>query len=111
VAQAGAWVQGVIPFGEETFIKPRMIDRADDHYALDITQVRTLLHWEPKRSLRDTLLLMIGALKSDPPAWYREHKLDMPSRLTELPHEAGKTEMADRPATPPEISLSRNRRR
>lgn len=102
VAQAGAWVQGAIPFGEEPFIKPWMIDHADDHYALDTTQVRTLLHWEPKRSLRDTLPLMIDALKTDPPAWYREHQLDMPSRLTELPHEQGKMERADPQATPPE---------
>jgi hypothetical protein len=34
-AKAGAWLQDQIP-GEEPFIKPWMIDLADDHYALDI---------------------------------------------------------------------------
>lgn len=83
LAEAGAWVQGAIPFGEEPFIKPWMIDHADDHYALDITQVRTLLDWEPKHSLRDTLPCMVDALKADPAAWYREHELAGPSWLTE----------------------------
>ena len=92
LAEAGAWVQGAIPFGEEPFIKPWMIDHADDHYALDITRLRTLLHWEPKRSLRDALPLMIGALKSDPPAWYGEHKLATPSWLAETPQ----TELGER---------------
>ncbi|MBA3966202.1 MAG: NAD(P)-dependent oxidoreductase [Nitrospirales bacterium] len=78
LAEAGAWVQGAIPFGDEPFIKPWMIDHADDHYALDISQVSTLLDWEPKRSLRDTLPLMIAALKADPVAWYREHHLTPP---------------------------------
>lgn len=35
VAKVGAWFEDVIP-GEEPFIKPWMIDLADDHYALDI---------------------------------------------------------------------------
>ena len=32
-----------------------MIDLADDHYDLDISRARTLLGWEPKHSLRETL--------------------------------------------------------
>lgn len=82
LARAGAWLQDVIP-GEEPFIKPWMIDLADDHYALDITRARELLGWQPKRSLRDTLPLMIAALKEDPLGWYREHKLEPPSWLPE----------------------------
>ena len=54
LAKAGAWVLDHVP-GQESFIKPWMIDRANDHYALDITRARTLLGWEPKRSLRETL--------------------------------------------------------
>jgi nucleoside-diphosphate-sugar epimerase len=88
LARAGAWIQGAVPFGEDPFIKPWMIDHADDHYALDITRARTLLNWEPKRSLRDTLPLMVRALKADPLAWYREHNLDPPSRLRQAPAEA-----------------------
>jgi hypothetical protein len=58
-----------------------MIDRANDHYALNITRARTLLGWGPKRSLRDTIPKMIDALKADPVAWYRENDLEPPSDL------------------------------
>ena len=60
-----------------------MIDRANDHYALDITRARTLLGWEPKRSLRGTIPKMIAALKADPIGWYRENNLELPSQLVE----------------------------
>jgi nucleoside-diphosphate-sugar epimerase len=75
VAKAGAWVQDKIPGVEEPFIKPWMVDLADDHYALDITRARQLLAWAPRRSLRETLPKMIEALKADPAAWYRVNKL------------------------------------
>jgi nucleoside-diphosphate-sugar epimerase len=78
VAKAGAWVQDHLPFGGEPFIKPWMIDRADDHYELDIGRARALLGWEPKHSLRATLPRMIAALKDDPARWYRENKLGPP---------------------------------
>jgi len=80
LAKAGAWVLDHVP-GKEAFIKPWMIDRANDHYALDITRARTLLGWEPKRSLRETLPKMVAALQADPPAWYRENDLEAPSGL------------------------------
>jgi len=82
LARAGAWLQDVIP-GEEPFIKPWMIDLADDHYALDITRARMLLGWEPKRSLRETLPKMVAALKANPLGWYEEHGLDAPAWLRE----------------------------
>jgi len=69
--------------GADPFIKPWMIDRANDHYALDITRARTLLGWEPKRSLRATLPKMIAALKLDPLGWYRENKLELSSEMRE----------------------------
>jgi nucleoside-diphosphate-sugar epimerase len=74
-AKAGAWAQDALPVGEEPFIKPWMIDLADDHYALDIGRARTLLGWEPRRSLRATLPRMVAALKADRPGWCREHGL------------------------------------
>lgn len=75
VAKTGAWIEGMI-LQEEPFIKPWMVDFADDHYALDITQARTLLGWEPKRSLRETLPTIIAALKEDPAGWYQDNKLN-----------------------------------
>jgi nucleoside-diphosphate-sugar epimerase len=80
VAKVGAWVLDHVP-GPESFIKPWMIDRANDHYALDITRARTVLGWEPKRSLRETLPKMVAALQADPLGWYRENDLEPPSEL------------------------------
>ncbi len=80
IAKAGAWLQDHIP-GQDPFIKPWMIDRANDHYALDITRARTLLDWEPSHSLRQTLPKMVAALKADPLGWYREHGLEPPATL------------------------------
>ena len=75
IAKVGAWLQDHIP-GQDTFIKPWMIDRANDHYAVDITRARTLLDWQPQRSLRQTLPKMVAALEADPVGWYREHGLE-----------------------------------
>lgn len=77
LAKAGAWLQDRIP-GEEPFIKPWMIDFADDHYALDITRARTVLGWKRKRTLRETVPKMVAALKADPVVWHGENKLAMP---------------------------------
>lgn len=82
LAKAGAWVMEKLP-GADPFIKPWMIDRANDHYALDITRANTLLGWEPKRSLRGTIPKMIAALKADPIGWYRENNLELSSELAE----------------------------
>ena len=82
LAKAGAWVLEKLP-GADPFIKPWMIERANDHYALDITRARTLLGWQPRRSLRATIPKMIAALKADPPGWYRENDLELPSELAE----------------------------
>lgn len=78
IAKAGSWAQNI--FGD-TFIKPWMIDRADDHYELDISRAKALLGWEPKHNLMDTLPLMIDKLKKDPEAWYQQNKLEMPSGM------------------------------
>ncbi len=83
LAEAGAWLQDALPLGEEPFIQPWMIERADDHYALDITRARTMLGWEPKHSLRDTLPKMVAALKADPLGWYRENNLEPPPLIGE----------------------------
>lgn len=76
VAKSGAWIQGKIPGIEEPFIKPWMIDLADDHYELDIARARELLLWTPKQQLIDALPRMAEALLKDPKAWYRRHGFD-----------------------------------
>jgi nucleoside-diphosphate-sugar epimerase len=81
VAKTGAWVLDNMPLVEEPFIKPWMVDLADDDYTLDISRARETLGWEPKHSLRGTLPKMIAAVKRDPAAWYREHELPLPSSL------------------------------
>lgn len=75
LAKIGAWLQNHIPFVTKPFIKPWMIDLADDNYTLDITRALQLLGWEPKRSLEETLPKMISYLKDDPKRFYRENGL------------------------------------
>jgi nucleoside-diphosphate-sugar epimerase len=82
LAKTGAWLEDHVP-GEEAFIKPWMIDLADDHYALDIGRARQTLGWEPKRSLRETLPRMASALKADPMHFYKTNKLEVPSWLNQ----------------------------
>jgi nucleoside-diphosphate-sugar epimerase len=83
LAKAGAWLQDLVP-GEEPFIKPWMINLADDHYELDISRARAILGWAPKRTLRATLPKMIAVLKADPLGWYRENEFEVPSWLEKL---------------------------
>lgn len=79
VAKTGAWFQDHMPFAEEPFIKPWMVDLADDHYALDITRASDALGWQPNRSLRETLPAMVAALRRDTSTWYRGNGLTPPS--------------------------------
>ena len=94
IAKTGAWLEDQVP-GEEPFIKPWLIDRADDHYALDVSRARTLLGWEPQRSLRETLPTMVASLKADPLGWYRTNKLEPPSWLSEAAIAAQSAQRAD----------------
>jgi nucleoside-diphosphate-sugar epimerase len=77
LAKIGAWVQDAMP-GSDAFIKPWMIDLADDHYELDIRRARHLLGWQPRHSLRETVPTMVRRLQEDPDRWYRENKLIPP---------------------------------
>lgn len=82
LAKAGAWVQdkaAALPLIDEPFIKPWMIDLADDHYELDISRAARLLGWRPGRSLRATMPAMVAALRADPAGWYEEHGLGAPA--------------------------------
>lgn len=84
VAKLGAWLQEILPLGRPSLIKPWMVDFADDNFELDITRARTILGWEPKHSLRDTLPKMIPSILADPLAWYHENELKPPLWLREL---------------------------
>jgi len=66
-----------------------MIDRAADHYDLDITRARNLLGWAPRHSLRSGLPVMVEALLRDPRRWYRTNKLEPPKELAPSPDAAG----------------------
>lgn len=83
LAKAGAWLEDTVPLGEEPFIKPCLIDTADDHYALDTRRAHALLGWRTQRTWRATLPIIIAALKADPLAWYRESGLQPPAWLEE----------------------------
>ncbi|UYN95532.1 MAG: NAD-dependent epimerase/dehydratase family protein [Enhydrobacter sp.] len=86
VAKAGAWAQHAIePLvpdaldqGEKPFIRPFMIDMADDHYALDVSRARDLLGWRPRHRLADELPKLVESLRSDPLGWYEANKVTPP---------------------------------
>ncbi len=74
-AKMGATVQDMLPWGKKSFIKPWMIDIADDHYVMNTMQARQQLGWQAQKNLRTTLPRMIDALKKDPKTWYKVHGL------------------------------------
>ena len=84
LAKTGAWLEDQGP-GDEPFIKPWMIDLADDHYALDVGRAHTILGWAPQRSLRETLPRMVQSLEADPVHFYKTNKLEAPSWLEQSP--------------------------
>ncbi len=75
LAKIGAYGQTYMPFMKKSFIKPWMIDIADDHLCLDISKARKYLGWEPKHKLADTIPKWAKELKKDPRTWYDENKL------------------------------------
>ena len=96
VAKAGAWVQTDL-LGEDLFIRPWMVDIADDHYEVDTSRAQALLDWTPAHSLRETLPVIVAALKDDPVGWYRANKLNA-ARVATLAVEAEVEQGSDIPA-------------
>lgn len=82
MAEAGAWLQEKSPF-TEPFIKPFMIELADDHYGLDIGRAEELLGWRPRHRLLDVLPRIIDDLEADPAAWYEKNGMEMPDGAPE----------------------------
>lgn len=81
VAKIGAQLKEMVGGGSDVFIKPWMIDLADQDYRIDISRAREKLGWKPRRSLREGLPLITGTLLDDPEAWYRENGLEAPERV------------------------------
>lgn len=78
-AKVGAWVQDKLAGeNEPTFIKPWMVDLADQHYPVAIERARKKLGWQPKHRLRTTIDEMIRRLKRDPVSWYETNGLPLP---------------------------------
>jgi nucleoside-diphosphate-sugar epimerase len=78
VAKVGAYVKNKLASEDEPeFIKPWMIDLADDHYEPNITKAKTQLGWEPQRRLRKTLPAIVESLKKDPVAFYKDNYLQV----------------------------------
>lgn len=80
-AKMGAWMQDHLPFISDSFVKPWMIDLADDHYELEITRAKQILGWNPKYRLEQVLPAMLDHLKNDPEAWYRENGMKFPQKI------------------------------
>jgi nucleoside-diphosphate-sugar epimerase len=79
MAKAGAWAKNQLGEGKE-FIKPWMIDLADDHYPVSIDHARHKLGWQPQHRLRDELPRIIDRLKEDPEKWFKANKLPLPEQ-------------------------------
>ncbi len=75
-AKWGAWVLDLMLCGK-AFIKPWMIDLADDNYEFTMEKAKKVLGWAPKRSVRKTLPKMVENMQADPIAWYKRHKIPL----------------------------------
>jgi UDP-glucose 4-epimerase len=71
-AKTGAFMLNLVG---KAFIKPWMIDLADDHFEMDSAKAKKMLGWQPEHTLRGTLPKMIKKLKDDPKAFYKVNKL------------------------------------
>ncbi|PMR75192.1 vitamin K epoxide reductase family protein [Billgrantia endophytica] len=69
--------------GEKPFIRPFMIDMADDHYELDIRRARQQLGWAPRFEVFETLEDIVGHLLEDPHAWYEANGITPPDWIAE----------------------------
>jgi len=99
LVEAGAWVQDEV-LAHDPFVRPWMVEIADDHYELDTSRAQSLLGWSPRHSLLATLPAMIEALKNDPTDWYRDNKLNpaiVAAADTELQEAAARLPRRDDP--------------
>jgi nucleoside-diphosphate-sugar epimerase/uncharacterized membrane protein len=76
-------IPDAIDQGEKPFIRPFMVEMADDHYALDVSRARRLLGWEPRHRILGRLPALIASLKRDPLGWYQANKVTPPPWMKE----------------------------
>jgi len=89
LAAAGAWVEEksepLVPDdldqGEKPFVRPFMVEMADDHYELDISRARELLGWQPRHRILEVLPCIVENLQADPVGWYEANGLTLPHWL------------------------------
>jgi nucleoside-diphosphate-sugar epimerase len=81
IAKAGAWAQEKIYGEDAAFIKPWMIDFADDNYPVSSERAFELLGWQPKKRLRDTIPAMVRRLKENPERWYKVNGIPAPETV------------------------------
>ena len=102
MAKVGAWVEekaepavpDAIDQGEKPFIRPFMVDMAEDHYSLDISRADDWLGWRPAHDIRDEMPGIIQALKEDPVRWYKDNDITPPDWLQAVEEETDKPEDA-----------------
>jgi hypothetical protein len=81
VARVGAWVREQNPIGGKPFIRSWMVDRASDHYELDIDEAIEHLDWSPEHDVLATIPEMVQRLRRDRDGWYATNSLQAPRRL------------------------------
>ena len=80
-AKFGAWAENALSFGGDTFIKPWMIDLADQHFVIDVSKAKQVIGWSPKNFVGDVIPRMIEELKQDPLKWYEMNSLKAPTKI------------------------------
>jgi len=81
LAKVGAWAREKNPLGEDPFIRSWMIDRATDHYDLDISAAHEHLGWEPQHRVGDVVPVMVERLRQDRDGWYARNDMTPPRRM------------------------------
>jgi nucleoside-diphosphate-sugar epimerase len=79
MAKAGAWIEDKTR--DDIFIKPWMVELADDNYPVSVRRARERLDWKPERRLSKILPEMVKRLKEDPKSWYEENGLPVPEEI------------------------------
>ena len=69
--------------GEKPFIRPFMIDMAEDHYALDTSLAQAQLGWQPHHRIETVLEALVANLKADPIGFYKANKIVLPAWMKE----------------------------